>query len=81
MRTMSCSGLRELHKKYEKWWLGKMCRTNRLQTFKRVVKIETLGNPSGFTASVFLHYEDGTNTVVPHGSAYKPRKSDIEIES
>ena len=68
--------------RYKKWWEGKHCRTNPLQPFKYVKDVEFIGPPSEFNGIVVLHYGDGTSdTVMPcNANAYKPRKSDVEVE-
>ena len=72
---------------YEGWWLNKRCRVvGSLSPFKLVTLVTWIGNPSHFSGVVQLTFEDGTTELVGGGrsafgaSAFKPRKSDVEVE-
>jgi len=65
---------------YRRWWVGKYCRLVRSRgEFKRVVDVEFYGPPSGFYGTAFLVFEDGSQIMIPHGDAFKPRKKDVEV--
>ena len=67
--------------RYRRWWLGKRCRRiGSLGEFKLVTRVEWIGAPSGFSGIVELTFEDGTTELVSNTWAYKPRKSDVEVE-
>jgi hypothetical protein len=66
--------------KYERWWLGKYCRVWSGDYYKKVVKIELCGPPSFVYGDVQLTFEDGRVVPVPHEEAFKPRKSDVEVQ-
>ena len=66
--------------KYERWWLGKKCRTSDRSEFKVVTRIEFTGPPSGVYGDVELHYADGTCEWV-QAFGHCPRKKDVEVES
>jgi hypothetical protein len=68
---------------YEKWWLGKLCRP-RFDTgpFSRVVKLELVGPPSFVCGVVIVTFEDGaTGPIQTDPFAFRPRKSDMEVQN
>ena len=67
--------------RYERWWVGNLCRlVGSGAPFRRVVSLNIYGPPSLFNAVVELVYEDKTIEAVTCGvNAYRPRKKDVEI--
>ena len=59
---------------YRKWWLNKYLKDGR-----KIVKVFWCGPPSGVYGDVWYKLDDGTELVVPHINAYRPRKSDLEV--
>lgn len=68
--------------RYEKWWLGKMCRltANGLcdgARFRKVVEVRLVGPPSFVYGCAWLVYEDGTEDsiigMVDRGEGYYRR--------
>ncbi len=70
---------RDVQKRYDRWWLGKLCRLRGSGEFKRVVKVELIGPPSFVYGTAVLHFEDGTDGMVPC-PGFRPRKMDVEVE-
>ena len=65
---------------YQRWWHGKLCRTQSDRKFKRVVEVQCLGPPSMVYGGVTLHFEDGTYDNVYYGQKHRPRKIDVEVK-
>jgi len=67
--------------RYERWWVGNLCRlVGGGAPFRRVVSLNIYGPPSLFNAVVELVYEGGITETVDCGvNAYRPRKKDVEI--
>lgn len=67
--------------RYERWWLGKKCRQKfSTGAFRKVTKVILYGPLSFVYGTVELVYEDGRAENVNMGDAFKPRKSDVEIQ-
>lgn len=65
--------------RYQRWWLGKMCRIGHYGEFRKVTEVELVGPPSFVYGDVWLHFDDGDSQAVYHGDAFKPRKKDVEV--
>lgn len=80
-RELTMFKIDEMELTYERWWVGKMCRTGTSPgEFKKVKAVKCCGPPSFVYGQASLIFEDGTETIIhtpPH--AYKPRKTDVEI--
>jgi len=75
------TGKQKVQETYEKWWLGKKCRTSGMREFKKVTQVIFVGPASGMVGIVKLYFEDGTNTITDIGSdAKRPRKMDVDVE-
>jgi hypothetical protein len=68
--------------KYESWWLNKRCRITGdiLNGYRLVTKITLTGPPSFVYGGATLHFDDGSHQNVVSGSAYRPRRCDVEVE-
>lgn len=77
---MSAEKIREA---YRRWWIGKKCRPrNSRGEFKLVKDLIIHGSGSLMVCVVTLVYEDGTTELANMGvNAYRPRKSDVEVET
>jgi len=65
---------------YRKWWQGKYCRIMGSRgPFKLVDDVKFHGPPSGVYGSASLRFADGSQTNIPCGKAFKPRKMDVEV--
>ena len=73
-----------VQERYFRWWVGKYCRLARCPKakFRAVRSAKFYGPPSGVYGTVVLEYLDGTEDyVIPiDNKAFKPRKSDVEVE-
>lgn len=67
--------------KYEKWWLGKMCRVRNAKVFSKVIKVTLNGPPSFVYGNVYLDFEDGRKDVFVYCLTNKPTRKDVEIRS
>jgi hypothetical protein len=65
---------------YRKWWVGKMCRTNRSAPFRLCVDVLLHGPPSFVYGDAELVFADGTTASVQHGQRFRPAKKDVEVE-
>jgi len=67
---------------YSRWWHGKLCRqAGSRQAFRRVVRVQWCGPPSGVYGFVVLHYEDGDRDDISAPlSGFRPRKTDVEVK-
>ena len=66
--------------KYERWWLNRMCKLrDSVKAYRKVVRVQWVGSGRGVYGDVWLHYEDGSSEVVQCGTAFKPRKHDVEV--
>lgn len=63
------------------WWVGKYCRTRSHHEFKKVVDVKTFGSKSYVTGNAVLVFEDGDESQIYIGDAYRPRKKDVEVQS
>lgn len=75
------SGLQKAIERHEKWWLGKYIRRADCPNspFKKVVKVETYGNPSFVYGYAEFTFEDGTRSFASYSDVYRPRKKDWEV--
>lgn len=70
----------DYQERYDRWWLGKMCKPRGYKMhFKRVVQVQLIGPPSFVYGHVKLHFSDGDVVTVHQGEAYRPRKRDVEV--
>jgi hypothetical protein len=75
------TGFEKAQKRYDSWWLGKICLAPNTGVFKKVVRVELHGPPSFVVGVVKLHFEDGTCEFVrTHPNAYKPKKTDVQVK-
>lgn len=67
---------------YERWWLGKWVRhPTKKGPFRKVIRVEWIGPPSGVYGGVTLHFEEGPYWNVPAGDGFRPRKYHVEVRS
>ena len=73
----------KIRQTYRQWWVGKRCRPrNSVGPFRLVKDLIVHGSGSLMVCVVVLVYEDGTKEHTGLGvDAYRPRKSDVEVES
>lgn len=64
--------------RYERWWLGKLCRASSLEPYRKVKRIELVGPPSFVYGDVWLEFDDGEKVCVPH-HGMKPTKADVDV--
>lgn len=78
------NGLQKAKERHERWWLNKYIRRADVGKtlnlpWKKVVKIETIGNPSYVYGTAELFFEDGTRCFAQISEAFRPRKKDWEV--
>lgn len=70
----------DIQDRYRKWWVGKKCRpVGYMGEFKRVKDVIFYSSFSGVYGTGKLVFEDGTESMIFCGEAYKPRKRDVEV--
>ena len=70
----------DIRDRYCKWWVGKKCRpVGYMGEFKRVKDVIFYSSFSGVYGTGKLVFEDGTESMIFCGEAYKPRKRDVEV--